>query len=122
MQKSGEKRDHGYILTEFNAIKKKSSEDISDFIKRFSKLYNNLPAKIKPPQVSAWFVFAKPFDSEFNFTLKERKSPTLDQIQTYSLEVEVNFTSTGTLRSKTSLREKRRHRPQVEEENLKNRY
>ena len=41
----GEKRDHGYILTEFNAMKKKLDEDISDFIKRFNKLYNNLPAE-----------------------------------------------------------------------------
>lgn len=49
MQKWGEKRDHRYIITEFNAIKKKPDEDISEFIKRFNKQYKNLPVKIKPP-------------------------------------------------------------------------
>ena len=38
-----EKRDHGYSLMEFNAIKKNSNENMNDFIKRFNKLYNSLP-------------------------------------------------------------------------------
>lgn len=80
MQKWGEKRDHGYILNEFNAIKKRSGEDIFDFIKIFNKLYKNHPAEIKPPQFDAWVVFVGAFDSKFGFTLRERKSPTLDQI------------------------------------------
>lgn len=53
MQKWGEKRDHGYILTKFNAMKKKPDEDIYGFIKRFNKSYNSLPAEIKPPQTTA---------------------------------------------------------------------
>jgi len=89
-QRWGEKRDHGYILTEFNAIKKKSSEDVSDFIKRFNKLYNNLPVEIKPPLVAAPVVFVRAFDSDFGFTLRERRSSTLDQIQT---DAEENYTS-----------------------------
>jgi len=36
-QNSGEKRDHEYIVIEFNAIKKKLDEDISEFTKRFNK-------------------------------------------------------------------------------------
>lgn len=36
-QKWGEKRDHEYVFTEFNAIKKKPEEDISGFIKGFNK-------------------------------------------------------------------------------------
>jgi len=34
MQKWGEKRDHGYYLTEFTAIKKKHNEDVTNFIKK----------------------------------------------------------------------------------------
>lgn len=37
MQKSREKVDDGYILTKFNARKKKCNEDVSEFIKRFNK-------------------------------------------------------------------------------------
>ena len=47
--KWGEKRDHGYVLTEFNALKKRHNEDVTEFIKRFNKLHYNLLAKIEPP-------------------------------------------------------------------------
>jgi len=36
-QKWGEKRNHEYVLIEFNAIRKNPKEDISEFIKRFNK-------------------------------------------------------------------------------------
>ena len=47
--KCGEKRDHGYFLTEFNYLKKRHNEDVTEFIKGLNKLDNNLPAEIKPP-------------------------------------------------------------------------
>jgi len=52
-QRWGEKRDHGYSLIEFNAIKKKSYESVVEFIKRFNKLYNDLPVEIKPSPTGA---------------------------------------------------------------------
>lgn len=57
-------------------------------------MYNNLPVEIKTPQVTTRVVFVGAFESEFGFTLKERKSHSLDQIQTVVLEVEAHFTST----------------------------
>lgn len=63
LQKWGEKRDHTYMLTKFNVIKKKSREDIYDFIKRFNKLYKSLLAEIKPAQTIAKLVFVVYFDS-----------------------------------------------------------
>jgi len=78
MHKWGENKYHGYILTDFNAIKNKYGEDISYFIKLFNKFYNNPLAKIKPPQATTRVVFAGAFDLELGFTLRERKSPTLD--------------------------------------------
>ena len=48
-QFTGEKRDHGYSLTEFNAIKRKPNENVFDFLKIFNKLYNSLPIEMKPP-------------------------------------------------------------------------
>ena len=91
----GEKRDHGYSLTEFNAIKKKSDENMNDFVKRFNKLYNSLPLEMKPPPIGARVVFAGAFEPEFSFTLRERRSPTLEQIQTDALEIEANMSATG---------------------------
>ena len=79
-QKWGEKRDHGYVLTEFNALKKRQNEGVTGFIKRYNKLYNNPPAEIKPPQAATKVVFAGAFEPEFRFTLRERKSTSLDKI------------------------------------------
>lgn len=91
MHKWGEKRDHGYILTKFNAMKKKPDEGILEFTKRFNKLYKSLPTEIKPPQATARVVFTGAFESKFGYTLRERKSSTLDQIQIDALKVEANF-------------------------------
>lgn len=58
----GEKREHGYILTELNAMKKKHNEYSSEFIKRFKKFNNSIPNEIKPPQVVAKLVFIGDFE------------------------------------------------------------
>lgn len=94
-QRWGEKRDHGYSLTEFNAIKKKYDETIVEFFKRFNKLYNSLLVEIKPPPASAKITFAGAFESDFGFTLSKRRSPTLDQIQIDALEIEANLMAAG---------------------------
>jgi len=52
-QKWGEKRNHKYLLTKFNLIRKKPKEDSSESIKKFNKQYNNPQAKIKSPPVVA---------------------------------------------------------------------
>jgi len=48
------------------------------------------------------------FESDFGFTLRERKSHTLDQLQVDALEVEENFTSTGKSRGKDEPIDKKR--------------
>ena len=40
-------------------------------------------------------MFVGAFESEFGFTLRERKSASLDQAQNDALEVEANFASIG---------------------------
>ena len=99
-RKWGENKDHGYCLTEFNALRKRHNEDVSKFIKIFNKLYTSLPAEMKPHQIVAKVVFVAVFDVDFGFSLKERKSSTLDESQTDALEVETNFASTGNSRGK----------------------
>ena len=99
--KWGEKRDHGYVLTNFNDLKKRHNEDVTEFMKRLNKIYNNLPAKIKPPQVAAKVVFAGDFEPYFGFTLRERRSTSLDRIQTNAFEVESKFSYTDKFKGKT---------------------
>jgi hypothetical protein len=37
-----------YYITELGSLKRKKGESVSDFSKRFNKMYNKIPAKIKP--------------------------------------------------------------------------
>ena len=76
--KWGEKKDHGHCLTKFNTLKKRHNEGVSEFIKRFNKLYMSLPVDMKPHQTTARVFFLAGFDSEFCFSLRERKPATLD--------------------------------------------
>lgn len=108
MQKWREKRDHEYILTKFNAMKTKPNEYVLEFINRFNKLYNSHLAETKPPQPTAKVFFVGAFEPEFGSTLRERKSRTLDQIQTNALEVEANFISTGKWKGTVEYGDKRR--------------
>ena len=69
-QRWGVKRDHGYSLIEFNAIKKKPDESVVEFIRRFNKFYNSLPVEIKPPPTGAKITFVGAFELDSGFTLR----------------------------------------------------
>lgn len=88
-------RDHKYLLIEFNALRKNPKEDTSEFIKRFNKQYNNLPDDIKPPATAAHVVFMGVFEFDIGFSLRERNSLNIEQLQTDALEVEANMVSVG---------------------------
>lgn len=105
IQRWGEKRDHVYSLTKFNAIKKKSNESMSDFVKIFNKLYNSLPMEMKPPPIGARVVFAGAFASYFSFTLREIRASTLEQIKTDALEIEANMTVARKVQDKGKAKE-----------------
>ena len=55
----GERRDLLYYISEFGNLKRGYGESVSDFIKRFNKMFG----KIKPSDASAKFTFSAPFDS-----------------------------------------------------------
>ena len=61
LRKWGEKKDHGHCLTEFNTLRKRHNKGVSEFIKRFNKLYLSLPADMKPHQTAAKVVFVAAF-------------------------------------------------------------
>jgi hypothetical protein len=48
----GERRDFLYYIYEFGNLKRGDEESVSDFIKRFNKMFGKIPAKIKPSDAS----------------------------------------------------------------------
>lgn len=48
VRKWGDKKDDLYYITEFNSLRRKRGESVSDFTQRFNKMYQKIPAEIKP--------------------------------------------------------------------------
>jgi hypothetical protein len=61
----GERKDHLYYLAEFGYLRKKNLETVMEFIQRFNKLYNKIPAKVKPSQPVAKVTFTGAFEPNF---------------------------------------------------------
>jgi hypothetical protein len=59
-----------YYMTEFGSLKKKEVESISDFSKRFNKLYYKIPTEIKPTKASTKISYANAFDPNFCLLLR----------------------------------------------------
>jgi hypothetical protein len=71
---------------------------VSDFTKRFNRMYSKISAEIKPTETSSQITYANSFDSEFCLLLRERRSTTLSLMQDVSLEVESNILATHKLK------------------------
>jgi hypothetical protein len=97
----GDKKDFLYYITEFGSLKRKEGESVSDFSKRFNKMYKKIPDEIKPTKTMEKITYASDFDSEFCLLLRERRLPSLVQMQDAALEVESNIISSDKLRGKS---------------------
>jgi hypothetical protein len=96
----GDKKDFMYYITEFGSLKRKEGESVSDFSKRFNKMYNKIPAEINPTEASAKITYASAFDPDFCLLLRERRATSLANMQDAALEVESNVLAVDRLRSK----------------------
>jgi len=105
----GDKKDFLYYITEFESLKRKEGESISDFSKRFNKMYNKIPIEIKPTETSTKITYASDFDPKFCLLLRERRYTSLAHMQDVSLEVESNILATDNLRGKFD-RDRRKNR------------
>jgi hypothetical protein len=105
----GDRRDYLYYITEFGALKRKSGESISDFTKRFNKMYGRIPDEIKPTEASAKITYANAFDAEFSLLLRERRSTTLLSMQEATIEVESNILASDRLKTRSD-KEKKKQR------------
>jgi hypothetical protein len=75
-------------------------ESVSDFSKRFNKMYNKIPAEMKPSEASAQISYAGAFDPDFCLLLRERRATSLAQMQDAAIEVESNVLAADRLRNK----------------------
>jgi hypothetical protein len=96
----GERRDLLYYISEFGNLKRGDGESVSDFIKRFNKMFFKIPAEIKPSDTSAKITFFVSFDAEFCLILRERRLATLTLMQDAALEVESNITASQKLKGR----------------------
>jgi uncharacterized small protein (DUF1192 family) len=88
-----------YYMTEFGSLRKMEGESVSDFSKRFNKMYNKIPAEIKPSEASAQISYASAFDPNFCLVLRERRATSLAQMQDAAIEVESNILAVDRLRN-----------------------
>jgi hypothetical protein len=73
----GDRKDYIYYMTEFGSLKKMEGESVSDFSKRFNKMYNKIPTEVKPSEASAQISYASAFDPDFCLVLRERRATSL---------------------------------------------
>jgi hypothetical protein len=96
----GDRKDFMYYMTEFGSLKKMEGESVSDFSKRFNKMYNKILAEIKPSEASAKISYASAFGPDFCLLLRERRATSLAQMQDAAIEVESNVLVADRLRNK----------------------
>jgi hypothetical protein len=96
----GDKKEFMYYITEFGSLKRKEGESVSDFSKRFKKMYNKIPTEIKPTEAFAKITYSSAFDPDFNLLLRERRATSLAHMQDVTLEVDSNVLEVVRLRNK----------------------
>jgi hypothetical protein len=96
-----DKKDLIYYTIEFGSLKREEGESVSDFSKRFNKMYNKIPTEIKPTETSSKITYANSFDLEFCLLLSERRATSLAHMQDAALEVESNILVVDKLKSRS---------------------
>ena len=67
------------------------------------RVYNSIPANIKPSPGVAKLHYADAFDNNFSLLLRERKSNTLSAMFTDGLEVEANMMACGKVKPRAEI-------------------
>jgi hypothetical protein len=85
------KKDSGMLMTQFNQIKKKENETVSEFDTRFDKLYSQIPKDLCPSEAVVCLLYVNAFEGKFGFILRDKKPNTLEKAKEYSAEIEENI-------------------------------
>jgi hypothetical protein len=72
-------------------LKRKQGESFSDFSKIFNKMYNKIPAEIKPSEAFAKITYDSAFNPNFYLLLRESRTTTLAHMKDVAMEVESNI-------------------------------
>jgi hypothetical protein len=96
----GDMKDFMYYMIEFGSLRNLEGDSVSNFSKRFNKMYNKIPAKIKPSEASAMISYASAFGLDFCLLLREIRATSLAQMQDAAIEVESNVLEADRLRNK----------------------
>jgi len=94
----GYKNNPLQLLTQYNNIKISPNETVQEFSTRFMEVYNSIPTEVKPPPGASQLRYDDSFDSEFALLLRERRSNTLDDMMSETIEVEVNMMASGKIK------------------------
>jgi hypothetical protein len=84
------KKDNGMLIVQFNQIKKKENETVSEFDNRFDRLYSKILAYLRPTYVVLCLIYMNSFDGKLCFILKDKNPTTLSQAE-YSVDIEENL-------------------------------
>jgi hypothetical protein len=101
INKWGDKRDYLYYITEVGFLKRKNSESISYFTKRFNNMYGRIPDEIKPTKYSAKITYINAFDAKLSLLLRERRSTTFFSMQEAAIEIESNILASDRLKTRS---------------------
>ena len=74
-----------------NQLKRGNDESLKSFSSRFNIVYNSLPEDCKPPEGMAKLHYAEACDDKFALFLRERRSATLANMMSDSIEVKINI-------------------------------
>jgi hypothetical protein len=96
-----------YYITKLGALKRKEGEYVSNFSKRFNKMYNKIATENNNTDTSTKITYASVFDQDVFLLLRERRSTTLAHMQYASLEVDSNILAADKLRGRSD-RERRK--------------
>ena len=78
---------------------------------RFMKVYDVIPALVKPTIRAAQLHYADPFDSYFALLLRERRSVSLNDMMNDAIEVEINLMTFGKNKQKIEIKKGKRRIP-----------
>jgi hypothetical protein len=85
------KKDNGMLVAQFNQIKKKENEIVSEFDTRFDRLYSQISTYLCPTAATVCLQYVNAFDGKFHFILKDKKPTSLAEAKEYSAEIEENL-------------------------------
>ena len=99
----GDKQSLFQVLSQYNNLKKGGFELVHEFSRRFMRVYNSIPADIKPSPRAAKLHCVDAFDNDFALLLREKKSNTLPTMFTEALEVEANMIACGKIKPRVEV-------------------